>query len=155
MRRLFPAKVNGINVPSPIRRDWAFVHTFAVLIALQFFGEWVAHMTRIPIPGPVIGLVALLCLLSASPSLLREMEGASLGLLNHLSLLFIPAGAGVVMLAGALKGQLIAIAIAILVSTGLSIATTALVTVVLLEKRKRAEGDPGASATADRPAQHR
>jgi holin-like protein len=134
MRPLFPARTSA---PLPVRPDLACVHAFAWLIALQCAGEWIADVARLPIPGPVIGLVLLLCLLSFKPSLRQEMEGPALGLLNHLSLLFVPAGAGVFALGEAMKGQWVAIAVAIIVSTALSIATAGLVTSALLERRAR------------------
>jgi holin-like protein len=108
-------------------REATIVQSFAVLLAFQCLGELIAYVTRVPIPGPVIGMVLFLCLLSASPPLAQRVEYVSRGLLNHLSLLFVPAGVGVTALAGAMKGQLIAISLAIVVSTILSIVVIALV----------------------------
>ena len=60
---------------------------------------------RLPVPGPVIGLVLLLALLVArdrfallarGPLKGEGVEQASRGMLANLSLLFIPAGVGVV-----------------------------------------------------------
>jgi len=58
-------------------------------------------------------------------------------LLNHLSLLFVPAGVGVMVLADDMKGQLLAISIAIIVSTILSIAVAALVAGALMARLER------------------
>lgn len=93
--------------------------------------------SRVPIPGPVIGMVLFLCLLSAAPALAQEVEHVSRGLLNHLSLLFVPAGVGVMVLADDMKGQLLAISIAIIVSTILSIAVAALVAGALMARLER------------------
>jgi holin-like protein len=125
---------------SGIRGDIAVVHTFAALITLQGVGELLAHVTRVPIPGPVIGMALLVILLATSPPVQQRLEAPGLGLLNHLSLLFIPTGVGIVGLAGALRGQLIAIVVAIVVSTGLSVAVTGLVTCALLQRRKPVDG---------------
>ena len=121
---------------SGVRSDVAVVHTFATLIAFQGIGELLARIMRVPIPGPVIGMVLLATLLASVPSVGQRLEGPARGLLNHLSLLFIPAGVGVIGLASALKGQLVAILLAIVVSTALSIAVTGLVTCALLQRRK-------------------
>jgi holin-like protein len=124
--------------------------SFAVLLAFQCLGELVVYVTRIPIPGPVLGMVLFLCLLSAAPTVARDVEHVSRGLLNHLSLLFVPAGAGVMVFAGQLKSQLLAIALAIVVSTILSMAVAALVTGMLLTRleskqpQSKAEKVPGA-----------
>jgi holin-like protein len=116
----------------PTNRETAITRSLAVLLAFQCVGELIVHYTRVPIPGPVIGMVLFLCLLSAAPALAQEVEYVSRGLLNHLSLLFVPAGVGVMVLANDMKGQLLAISIAIIVSTILSIAVAALVTGALM-----------------------
>ncbi|QCP51681.1 CidA/LrgA family protein [Trinickia violacea] len=113
------------------------VQSIAVLLAFQCLGELVAYVTRVPIPGPVIGMVLFLGLLSASPALAQRVEPVSRGLLNHLSLLFVPAGVGVMALADAMKGQLIAISVAIVASTILSIAVGALVAGGLMARMER------------------
>ena len=126
-------------------RETTIVQSFAVLLAFQCLGELIAYVTRVPIPGPVIGMVLFLCLLSASPALAQRVESVSRGLLNHLSLLFVPAGVGVMVLADAMKGQLIAIAVAIVASTILSIAVGALVAgglMARLERKRRRLGAP-------------
>ncbi|CAE6714657.1 Holin-like protein CidA [Paraburkholderia domus] len=118
-------------------REATIVQSFAVLLAFQCLGELIAYVTQVPIPGPVIGMVLFLCLLSASPALAQRVDYVSRGLLNHLSLLFVPAGVGVMALAGAMKGQLIAISLAIVVSTILSIAVSALVAGKLMARLER------------------
>jgi holin-like protein len=121
----------------PTNRETAITRSLAVLLAFQCVGELIVHYTRVPIPGPVIGMVLFLCLLSAAPALAQEVEYVSRGLLNHLSLLFVPAGVGVMVLANDMKGQLLAISVAIIVSTILSIAVAALVTGALMARLAR------------------
>ena len=118
-------------------RETTIVQSFAVLLAFQCLGECIAYITRVPIPGPVIGMVLFLCVISAFPALAQRVEHVSRGLLSHLSLLFVPAGVGVMALAGEMKGQLLAIALAIVVSTLLSIAVTALVAGRLMARLER------------------
>jgi holin-like protein len=121
----------------PINRDAPITRSLAILLAFQCVGELISHFTRIPVPGPVIGMVLFLCVLSAAPALAQEVEYVSRGLLNHLSLLFVPAGVGVMVLADDMKGQLLAISIAIIVSTILSIAVAALVAGALMARLER------------------
>ncbi|MEX3933755.1 CidA/LrgA family protein [Paraburkholderia phymatum] len=128
--------------------DVGVVCTFATLIAFQGIGELLARILRVPVPGPVIGMVLLTAVLATAPSVGHRLEKPALGLLNHLSLLFIPAGVGVVGLSGALNGQLIAILLAIVVSTALSVAVTGIVTCALLQRRKRVERSAVPSAKA-------
>ena len=66
----------------------------AFLLLLQAAGEGLAHLLRLPFPGPVIGLVMLLVALQVT--WIREpVAAAAEFLLAHLSLLFIPVGVGV------------------------------------------------------------
>jgi putative effector of murein hydrolase LrgA (UPF0299 family) len=132
------------NVPAvpagpkpPASREATIVSSFAVLLTFQCVGELIAYVTRIPIPGPVIGMVLFLGVLSASPAFAQRVEYVSRGLLSHLSLLFVPAGVGVMALAGEMKGQLIAISLAIVISTILSIAVTAMVAGRLMARLER------------------
>ncbi|MFD1560434.1 CidA/LrgA family protein [Paraburkholderia silviterrae] len=113
------------------------VKTFCVLLAFQCLGETISYATAAPVPGPVLGMVLFLCVLCAAPSLLQHVESVSRSLLNHLSLLFVPAGVGVMVFADELKVQLLAIGVALTVSTILAIAVAALVTRALMERAER------------------
>ena len=88
-----------------------------------------------PLPGPVLGLLLLLILLLARDrfSLLARgplrndgVETASKGLLAHLSLLFVPAGVGVVRELDLLASH----GIAIILVLAASVVVTLLVTVL-------------------------
>ena len=100
----------------------------AILLVFQCLGEGAAQLLGLPIPGPVIGMLLLLIAFLSSPRLAQMMEPTSWGILQHLSLLFVPAGVGVIAAAGQLKGDLPAIVVALVVSTVLAIAVGALVT---------------------------
>ena len=102
----------------------------------QLLGEAIAHVSELPIPGPVIGLLLCVLLLLArdyvgwlAPTELRDgtFEKTGHGILGHLSLLFIPAGVGVVQRLDVLAGNAVPILIGIIVSTVLSLMVTAVV----------------------------
>jgi putative effector of murein hydrolase LrgA (UPF0299 family) len=100
---------------------------FAVLLAFQLLGEVIARVLHLGIPGPVIGLclLVLACLVSHR---LRDFTAlAARPLISTMSLLFLPASVGVVQFLPLLKSQGLAIGAAILVSTFLALAVTALV----------------------------
>ena len=81
------------------------IRGFFLLLACQLVGEVLARSLALPAPGPVIGL-ALLALGLAAWTRRRPMSDdeiaasdvgrAATGLLGSLSLLFVPAGVGVV-----------------------------------------------------------
>ncbi len=91
----------------------------------QFAGEVVARSAGLPLPGPVIGLVILLVGLIVRHGPDDDLRDTSGGLLRHLSLLFVPAGVGIVTQLDALARDWAAIFVAIVVSTALGLAVTA------------------------------
>jgi len=103
-----------------------------LLLSLQLVGEVLVRVTGLPLPGPVIGMallfagLALRAALLGRPTVPEPLEGAADGLLRHLSLLFVPAGVGVVSLIGIVERDLVPIVAALLVSTVVTIAVTAL-----------------------------
>ena len=81
------------------------IASFSLILLCQLAGEAFVRGLGLPMPGPVIGLMILLVLLLARDrfNLLARgplqgdgVESASRGLLANLSLLFVPAGVGVV-----------------------------------------------------------
>jgi holin-like protein len=100
---------------------------FAILLIFQCLGEGVVFATGLPIPGPVVGMLLLFAALLAWPRLYGLVEVSAGELLRHLSLLFVPAGVGIVVAAASGAGYWWAIVIALVVSTLLTLAVTALV----------------------------
>jgi holin-like protein len=81
------------------------IANLSLILLCQLAGEVFVRGLGLPMPGPVIGLMLLLVLLMArdrfavlarGPLQGDGVESASRGLLANLSLLFVPAGVGVV-----------------------------------------------------------
>jgi putative effector of murein hydrolase LrgA (UPF0299 family) len=102
------------------------IHAIIVLLGCQLGGEVLARALGLPIPGPVLGMLALVALLATVPPLRDLMRPVTAGFLGNLSLLFVPAGVGVVGHINALESQALGIAVAIVGSTALAIAAGAL-----------------------------
>ena len=100
---------------------------FAVLLVFQCLGEGVVFLTGLPVPGPVAGMLLLLAVLVAWPRLHEVVEAGASELLRHLSLLYVPAGVGVIAAAVGARGQWLAIAASVVVSTLATMAVTGLV----------------------------
>jgi putative effector of murein hydrolase LrgA (UPF0299 family) len=100
---------------------------FAVLLAFQLLGEVLARVLHLPIPGPVVGLCVLAVACIANHRLRNFAEKAARPLISTLSLLFLPAAVGVIQFLSLLREQGLVIGTAILVSTVLALAVTALV----------------------------
>ena len=102
------------------------LQAFAILLGFQLGGEVFVRVLHIAIPGPVIGMTLLAIGCIASLKLRRACEAAAATLLGNLSLLFLPAAVGVVQFLPLLQKEGLALGVAILVSTALAIAVTAL-----------------------------
>jgi holin-like protein len=81
------------------------IASLSLILLCQLAGEVIVRGLGVAVPGPVLGLILLLILLLArdrfavlarGPLQGDGVENASRGLLAHLSLLFVPAGVGVV-----------------------------------------------------------
>jgi holin-like protein len=81
------------------------IASLGLILLCQLAGEALVRSLGLPMPGPVIGLMLLLlllllrdrfALLARGPLQGDGVESTSRGLLANLSLLFVPAGVGVV-----------------------------------------------------------
>ena len=103
------------------------INTLATLLVFQTIGEGLAYTFSLPVPGPVIGMVLLFIYLLLKKGAAEKLAPVSLELLKHLSLLFIPAGVGVMVHAQRVAAEWLPIAAALVASTIVSIAVTAVV----------------------------
>jgi holin-like protein len=103
----------------------------ALLLLCQSAGEAAARLLHLPLPGPVLGMLALVALLGWRP--LRAPAGqAADALLAHLSLLFVPVGVGVMTHLALISQYGARMGLALLLSTWIGLAVTALVLRALL-----------------------
>ncbi|HEV3501384.1 MAG TPA: CidA/LrgA family protein [Bradyrhizobium sp.] len=123
------------------------IASLSLILLCQLGGEVIVRGLVLPMPGPVVGLMLLLLLLLArdrfaalarGPLQGDGVESASRGLLANLSLLFVPAGVGVVQKLDLVAEHGIAIAAVL----AISVVVTLLVTVVtfLVASRLMARG---------------
>ena len=96
-----------------------------VLLVCQLTGEVIVLATGIPLPGPVIGMALLFVGLLLRGEVPRALEQMADGLLSNLSLLFVPAGVGVMLHAELVGEELLPIAVSLVVSTLITIVVTA------------------------------
>ncbi|MDH3335867.1 MAG: CidA/LrgA family protein [Rhodospirillaceae bacterium] len=96
-----------------------------VLLVYQLVGEVISAGLDLPLPGPVVGMGLLFLSLIIKGGLPEGLKNTAKGLLSHLSLLFVPAGVGVMMHLHLLASEWQAITIALIGSTVLTILVTA------------------------------
>jgi holin-like protein len=99
-----------------------------LLLLFQAVGETLSFAMALPLPGPVIGLMLLIAYLLLRPSALETLRPTALDMLRHLSLLFVPAGVGIMLHGARLQAEGWKLLLAVVVSTLLTLAVTAIVT---------------------------
>ncbi len=124
------------------------VHALTVLLALQLVGEAVVRTLGLPIPGPVVGMALLLTALAARPDWRAALAPTAQGLLGHLSLLFVPAGVGVMQHVARLGAEAWAIGVALALSTWIGLAVTAWTVRVLLPRQSVGSSSPSGRGQA-------
>jgi len=97
-----------------------------LVLGCQLAGETLVAITGLPLPGPVAGMALLFAglLLGGLPDGLGRVADTLLGML---ALMFVPAGVGVMLHVPLIARDLVPISVALLVSTLVTIAVTALV----------------------------
>jgi holin-like protein len=108
------------------------IASLSLILLCQLAGEVIVRGLGLSMPGPVLGLLLLLLLardrfkvLARGPLQQDGVESASRGLLANLSLLFVPAGVGVVQKLDLVAAHGIAVAVVLVIS----VVATLLVTV--------------------------
>ncbi|MBU4520336.1 MAG: CidA/LrgA family protein [Gammaproteobacteria bacterium] len=110
------------------------IPALATLLVFQLIGEALVRALAAPVPGPVVGMALLLLALVLRPSLLGAIQPTAQTLLQHLSLLFVPAGVGVMLHLQRLGDEALAIGVALVLSTLVGLGSAAL-TMAWLMKR--------------------
>jgi len=112
------------------------IQSLVVILGCQLAGEIIARLIGLPLPGPVIGIGLLLGLLLIRdrarvllPGALGDgsLEAVAGVLLAHLSVLFVPAGVGVIQRLDILGQHGLALTVALVVSSVAGLLVTALV----------------------------
>jgi len=109
------------------------------LLLYQLLGEVIVQGLGLPVPGPVLGMIFLFLTLMLRGGPSEELRQTSGTLLQHLSLLFVPAGAGVMVYFARLGDEWLPIVVSVVGSTVLTIAVTGVVLRFLIRRREGAQ----------------
>jgi holin-like protein len=105
-----------------------------ILLAFLFAGGWIVDAARLPLPGSVAGMLMLAAALRLRWVPRRAIQPMAELLIRHMTLLFIPAGVGVMAYGGLLADEWLPIVLA-------SAASTIAVLVVVGWLQQRQERD--------------
>lgn len=95
-----------------------------LIFCCQLAGELLVAATGVVIPGPVVGMALLFVGLLVRGSIPQDLSRVADLLLTHLSLLFVPAGVGILLHARLVASELLPITVSLVVSTILTIGVT-------------------------------
>lgn len=110
--------------PIGTRMNNRVVLVFAILLTCQLAGEVMALALQLPVPGPVVGMVILFCGLLIYGRVPQPLAAVTGELLQNLSLLFVPAGVGVMLHARLLVDNWLALSLGLVLSTLIALAVT-------------------------------
>ena len=98
----------------------------ATLLVCQLAGEVIVRALSLPLPGPVVGMALLFFAMLARAPIAKELGKTADTLLKHLSLLFVPAGVGVVQNLVRLGQDGVRLIAVVVLGTIIALAVTAL-----------------------------
>ena len=118
------------------------LNAITVLLLFQLVGEVLTQLFHLPVPGPVLGMGLLFLALFFPRWLPDELRQTAQAILQHLSLLFVPAGVGILQHLHRVEREWVPITLALVLSAVITIAVTAL-TVRALARLTGADGRRG------------
>jgi holin-like protein len=101
------------------------LEALATLLAFQLLGEALAHVTGLPVPGPVLGMVGLFLAWPWIGRLHERLGTVADSLLSNFGLLFVPAGVGVMLHAGLIAAWWAPLLLAVVVSSAVTMLAAA------------------------------
>ena len=113
-----------------------------ILLLAQMAGLAVSALLGLPIPGVVLGLllIVLLGVLRPTRAVVRAAEPAATPLLQHLQLLFVPPGVGILLELRTLAENALPLALAVGGSFVLAMLISGLLLQTLLRRQDRRRG---------------
>ena len=102
------------------------ISALTLLLIFQLIGEVLARWLNLPIPGPVIGMLLLFLALVLRRGPGDDLRNTSQNLLQHLSLLFVPAGTGIMVHLHRVADEWLPLLLSLLISTVATLVVTAL-----------------------------
>ncbi|WP_110687410.1 CidA/LrgA family protein [Salinicola aestuarinus] len=108
----------------------------SILLGCQFLGELTSRALSLPIPGPVLGMVILLAALLIRGGVPAGLRSMGEGLLKYLTLLFVPAGVGLIEHFDLISREFWTLIITLVVSSAITLLVTSQ-TLKALTRRRR------------------
>lgn len=101
------------------------LQSISLILIFQLAGELISRWTGIPVPGPVIGMLLMLAAFFIKDDLIDIVRPTAGALLSNLSLLFVPAGVGIMMHVDRFMSEGLGIALTLVLSSIIAMAAAA------------------------------
>jgi len=102
------------------------LNALTLILCCQLAGELLVTAADLPVPGPVCGMMLMFAGLLVRGGIPDNLAAVADTMLGNLSLLFVPAGVGVMLHLPLMEAEILPLSIALVGSTLLTIAVTAL-----------------------------
>lgn len=111
---------------------------FLLIISFSYLGEIVSKLFNLPIPGSVIGMLLLFAALYFKVVKVEEVDTVGTFLLDNLSILFLPAGVGIMVYFPVIRETWWSLLIITVITT---VLTMAVVGKIVQGVKRKFEGD--------------
>ncbi|MBM6704161.1 CidA/LrgA family protein [Sutterella massiliensis] len=116
------------------------IFSFALILGFQILGEAIVRLFGLPVPGPVLGMVLMLFAFFLKDDLVDGIRPTAGVLLANMSLLFVPAGVGIMRHGERFMNEGVGIAVTLVASTLIAMAVSGYV-ILLVQKVLKIEDD--------------
>lgn len=115
-----------------------YLKQFGIILAISFLGEILKALIPLSVPANIYGLVLMLLALMTKVVKLSDVKETAYFLVEIMTVMFIPAGVGLMAAWDSLKGILIPILVITPVTTVIVMAATGRITqaVIRFEKKR-------------------
>ncbi|GAB2799982.1 CidA/LrgA family protein [Halomonas shantousis] len=97
----------------------------SIILGCQFVGESLVLALDLSVPGPVVGMLLLLVTLMINGRVPEGLRYTGEGLLRYLTLLFVPAGVGMMVHFDLIRADFWTLVVTLIGSTAITMAVTA------------------------------
>jgi len=119
-----------------------FINGLTILLLYQLMGEVTVRWLDLPVPGPVLAMIMLFISLVIKGSTPSALQSSANTILSHLSLLFIPAGVGIMAHFERLQNEWLPISLSVVLSTVITLIFSAAVMMAMNKLFNFSREDP-------------
>ena len=113
------------------------IKQYAIIFMVTYLGEIVSKFINFPFPGPVVGMLIFLILLEKKIINIDLVEEGANTILRNLAIFFIPPGVGIISALNLLSGNVLKIALTMILTTIITMGVTGITVQYLINRRRK------------------